>query len=412
MVSSDFIPVTIGGITLFAFLLRSKAHGLRGQKERQLRRFYEFFAGGGMARAGLGVGWKCLLANDFDAKKGASYIRNWGSDHLIVDDIRNLSPDDMPDQPDLIWGSFPCQDLSLAGLGGGLKGARSGTFWPFVHHIQTLRDENRAPAVIALENVLGTLTSHQGKDFTAICRALRDLGYRFGAIVMDAALFVPQSRPRLIIVAMRADLPMPVGIIRQAPQVPWHTKGLRNAYDSLPKTLQKQWLWWDMPKPAERILRFADLVEDRPASTKWHTKSETRALLSMMSEVNLAKVETAKSAGVRMVGTIYKRTRVEHGIKVQRAEVRFDEIAGCLRTPAGGSSRQLIMVVENSSIRSRLISTRETARLMGLPETYILPDRYNEAYHLTGDGVAVPVVRYLSQHLFEPLIPAAQSARV
>ncbi|WP_097804157.1 DNA cytosine methyltransferase [Pelagimonas varians] len=377
-----------------------------------MRRFYEFFAGGGMARAGLGVGWKCLLANDFDAKKGASYIRNWGSDHLIVDDIRNLSPDDMPDQPDLIWGSFPCQDLSLAGLGGGLKGARSGTFWPFVHHIQTLRDENRAPAVIALENVLGTLTSHQGKDFTAICRALRDLGYRFGAIVMDAALFVPQSRPRLIIVAMRADLPMPVGIIRQAPQVPWHTKGLRNAYDSLPKTLQKQWLWWEMPKPAERILRFADLVEDRPASTKWHTKSETRALLSMMSEVNLAKVETAKSAGVRMVGTIYKRTRVEHGIKVQRAEVRFDEIAGCLRTPAGGSSRQLIMVVENSSIRSRLISTRETARLMGLPETYILPDRYNEAYHLTGDGVAVPVVRYLSQHLFEPLIPAAQSARV
>ncbi|WP_299921601.1 DNA cytosine methyltransferase [uncultured Pelagimonas sp.] len=373
-----------------------------------MRRFYEFFAGGGMARAGLGTGWTCLLANDFDAKKGASYARNWGAEHLIVDDIRNLGPDDMPGQPDLIWGSFPCQDLSLAGMGGGLKGARSGTFWPFVHHIQSLRDENRAPAVIALENVLGTLTSHKGKDFTAICRALRDLGYRFGALVMDAALFVPQSRPRLIIVAMRNDLPLPKGVTATAPQEPWHNKALCNAYDALPKAVQKHWQWWDMPQPPQRVLRFADLVEDQPKSTKWHNKSETRTLLSMMSEVNLAKVETAKASGVRMVGTIYKRTRVEHGIKVQRAEIRFDEIAGCLRTPAGGSSRQLIMVVENDSIRSRLISTRETARLMGLPETYQLPERYNEAYHLTGDGVAVPVVRHLTKHLFEQMIPAMQ----
>lgn len=135
-------------------------------------------------------------------------------------------------------------------------------------------------------------------------------------------------------------------------------------------------------------------------------------LLSMMSEVNLAKVETAKASETRMVGTIYKRTRYEHGIKVQRAEIRFDEIAGCLRTPAGGSSRQLIMVVEGNRIRSRLISTRETARLMGLPDTYALPERYNEAYHLTGDGVAVPVVRYIAKHLFEKLISSVEKAKM
>jgi len=120
--------------------------------------------------------------------------------------------------------------------------------------------------------------------------------------------------------------------------------------------------------------------------------------------VNLAKVETAKAAGNRMVGGVYKRTRFHHGIKVQRAEVRFDDIAGCLRTPAGGSSRQLILVVEGDKIRSRLISTRETARLMGLPDSYKLPKAYNEAYHLTGDGVAVPVVRYIAQHIIEPIL--------
>ncbi|GBQ50727.1 hypothetical protein AA15973_2194 [Komagataeibacter sucrofermentans DSM 15973] len=125
----------------------------------------------------------------------------------------------------------------------------------------------------------------------------------------------------------------------------------------------------------------------------------------MMSATNLAKVNAAKRAGRRMVGAIYRRTRLdENGAKVQRAEVRFDDIAGCLRTPAGGSSRQTIIVVDGRKVRSRLISTRETARLMGLEDHYKLPKNYNEAYHLTGDGVAVPVVRHLAQHILEPLL--------
>ncbi|WP_299280770.1 DNA cytosine methyltransferase [uncultured Tateyamaria sp.] len=376
-----------------------------------MRSFYEFFAGGGMALAGLGEGWQCLLANDFDHKKAETYRANWGGDHLIVDDIRNIAPEDMPGKPDMVWGSFPCQDLSLAGEGAGLRGDRSGTFWPFIHHIQALRDEGRAPGIIALENVLGTLTSHKGADFTAICEALSSLGYRYGAIVADAVHFVPQSRPRLFIIAVRADVTAPALTISDGPKTPWHPTSLKNAFGRLPSALQDNWLWWSMPTPPQRQTKFADFVEDRPTSTKWHSASETTTLLSMMSEVNLAKVETAKAAGVKMVGTIYKRTRHEHGIKVQRAEIRFDEIAGCLRTPAGGSSRQLIMVVEGKKIRSRLISTRETARLMGLPDSYALPARYNEAYHLTGDGVAVPVVRYIAEHLFEKLISKTEPAQ-
>ena len=90
--------------------------------------------------------------------------------------------------------------------------------------------------------------------------------------------------------------------------------------------------------------------------------------------------------------------------------MRFDDIAGCLRTPAGGSSRQVILIVNGENVRSRLISPRETARLMGLPDTYELPNNYNEAYHLTGDGVAVPVVRHLAKHIFEPLLSAQAAA--
>ena len=128
----------------------------------------------------------------------------------------------------------------------------------------------------------------------------------------------------------------------------------------------------------------------------------------MMSPLNLAKVEEAKRQGRRVVGGVYKRTRPNgpNGSKLQRAEIRFDDVSGCLRTPSGGSSRQVVVVVEGGLVRSRLISTRETARLMGLPETYLLPGNYNEGYHLAGDGVAVPVVRHLAEHLLEPIVAA------
>jgi DNA (cytosine-5)-methyltransferase 1 len=132
----------------------------------------------------------------------------------------------------------------------------------------------------------------------------------------------------------------------------------------------------------------------------------------MMSPINLAKVEAAKRAGRRMVGGVYKRTRLnDNGAKVQRAEIRFDDVSGCLRTPAGGSSRQVIVVVDGAKVRSRLISARETARLMGLKDDYKLPRNYNEAYHLTGDGVAVDVVRHLAKHIFEPLLALNAKAR-
>ena len=77
--------------------------------------FYEFFAGGGMARLGLGDGWNCLFANDFDPLKAATYRNNFGEDHLHKGDVWAVSPFDLPDRADLAWASSPCQDVSLAG---------------------------------------------------------------------------------------------------------------------------------------------------------------------------------------------------------------------------------------------------------------------------------------------------------
>jgi len=371
-------------------------------------KFYEFFAGGGMARAGLGQGWVCAFANDFDHKKGETYRDNWGDGgEFTVGDIRKISANDLPGAAELAWASFPCQDLSLAGGGAGLRGERSGTFYPFWDVMHGLAKEARAPRIIALENVVGTLTSHAGKDFTAICETYRRAGYRFGAMVIDAALFVPQSRPRLFVVGVRNDVEIPSRLSASTPTGIFHPRNLQTAHGLLPESVRQDWLWWNLPIPAKRNVIFGDLIEDNPACVDWHTPDQTAALLAMMTPINLAKVDRARQAGRRVVGTVYKRTRMGPHGKAVRAEVRFDDVAGCLRTPAGGSSRQTIVVVDGGSIRSRLISTRETARLMGLPDDYRLPSGRNEAYHLTGDGVVVPVVRYLAEHLFEPLLAKA-----
>lgn len=369
--------------------------------------FYEFFAGGGMARLGLGPRWECLFSNDFDLKKAASYRSNHlPANELFVGDIATVAPDQLPGCADLAWASFPCQDLSLAGSGAGLKGARSGTFWSFWRLMQALAAEGRPPKTIVLENVCGAVTSHGGRDFAAICGALHEAGYSFGAIAVDAVHWVPQSRPRLFILGVHRGLLLPSQVHQSSGSFEWHPEAIQRAYRSLPQAVRESWKWWQMPLPKPRTTKLADIVEGTPTGTNWHSREETERLLLLMNPLHASKVERAiqqsLETGKIIVGGVYKRTRDGR----QRAEVRFDDVAGCLRTPVGGSSRQSIIVVSEGTIRSRLLSTREAARLMGLPDNYILPAHYNAAYHLVGDGVVVPVVRHLAQHILEPVLTA------
>lgn len=363
-----------------------------------------------MARAGLS-GWRCSFANDFDPMKADVYRANWGEDDLVCGDVADIETEQLHGRADLVWGSFPCQDLSLAGTSKGLgsstadKHTRSGSFWPFWSLLRDLKAEGRAPRTLVLENVYGAITSNSGRDFAAICEVIANAGYRFGALVIDGRRFVAQSRPRLFIVAVDESVSVPSSLISDAPISAWTPPRLRAAYDSLPPKVRASAVWWALPEPTKTPKRFSTLIENNPTDVRWHSDAETRQLLSLMTAVNQAKVAEAKRKGRRVVGGVYRRTRLdENGQKVQRAEVRFDEVAGCLRTPAGGSSRQIILVVDGETIRSRLLSGREAARLMGLPDSYKLPPRYNDAYHVAGDGVVVPVVSHLAKHLLEPLL--------
>lgn len=367
----------------------------------ELPTFYEFFAGGGMARLGLGEGWRCVFANDFDPVKADVYRANFfdAAEHFRQGDVWALEAGDLPGRADLAWASSPCQDFSLAGGRAGLKGGRSSAFFGFWRLVEALNAEGRAPRTVVIENVAGLFTSHGGADFTALCAALAREGYSFGALEIDAARFLPQSRPRAFVIAVRED--PPADLVGEGP---FQTRLVREARARLPAELARRWIWWRAEAPG---VPNADLASLLDAEADWHAPATTEALLALMSPLHRQRVEALKASGAAAVGALFRRMRIEDGVRVQRAEARFDGLAGCLRTPRGGSSRQTLIVVEAGRVRTRLLSAREGARLMGLPDGYALPARATAGLHVVGDGVAVPVVRWLAAQLLEPHLSGA-----
>ncbi len=358
--------------------------------------FYDFFAGVGMVDLALTPGWRCLWANDIDPKKAAIYRANHDPGVFHFGDVSDVEAADLPSGAAMAWASFPCQDLSLAGWRRGMASDRSGTFWAFWRLMRDLHAKGRRPPLIVIENVAGLL---YGPDFGGLCEALAALDMQFGALLIDADRFLPQSRPRVFVVAVDSRLD-PVGLTQPDHQnSDWFDKRVLSAYESLDSRLQDRWRWWRLPAPTTPVRKVESLIFAEPVGVSWHSRAETAHLLSLMSPTNLAKIESARQHAGRSVGFLYRRTRAEG----QRAEVRFDGVAGCLRTSTGGSSRQTVVVVENGEVRTRLLAPREAARLMGLPDRFRLPDRFSAAYHAMGDGVAVPVVAWLGKHLLTPL---------
>jgi len=360
--------------------------------------FYEYFSGGGMARIGLN-GWQCIFANDNDSKKAATYKANFGENEIISEDISKLDVSRIPKGGMLAWASFPCQDLSLAGNQNGINAHRSGTFWKFWEHCVFLKQNDHLPMIV-VENVIGLLTSGQGKDFHMLLQAMSDAGYVFGALVIDAKHFLPQSRPRVFVVAIKKGINVPRTNMLPMSDGFWHDKKILKAYNGLPGNLKNDWRWWYLPRPPERTIQLANIIE--ADVNDWFNDEKLDKLLNAMSESHRQLLDSARMNG-NVIGTIYKRTREVHGIKTVRAELRLDGLAGALRTPAGGSSKQIVVFAGAKKIKARFFTARESARLMGMPDSYSIPTNINETYHLTGDGVAVPVVNWLNEHLLTPI---------
>ncbi|MGB3136847.1 MAG: DNA (cytosine-5-)-methyltransferase, partial [Nodosilinea sp.] len=314
--------------------------------------------------------------------------------HYKVHDIFSICPADIPDTI-LATASFPCVDLSLAGNLKGINGRHSSAFWGFT---QILDGQANKPKIVMLENVAGWLTSNSGQDFRITIQELNRLGYACDVFAIDAAHFVPQSRPRVFVVGMQASSVNQDIFVFSKRSSSLKTQALEKAVTT---NFDLCWSFLDVPTLPDKIK--ADLnsvIENISANDdRWWSENEVKRHLNMMSPINLAYLQGLQKLSKYSYCPMYRRVR---GGK-QRAELRKDGLAGCLRTARGGSSRQMFVRVGEGTIKMRLMTPREYARLQGVPDNYPLPPQINQALTGFGDAVCVPVIIWIAENILNPL---------
>lgn len=343
----------------------------------------DFFAGSGLATEGLQPYFDVIWANDICEKKAATYKANHPPETFHLGRIEDVHGNDLP-PVSLSWASFPCQDVSLAGNLEGIESSRSGLVWQWLRVIDEMPLK---PPIVVAENVVGLLTAAKGQYYLAVHRALRDRGYRVGAVVLDAIHWLPQSRPRVFIVGAANRNTEHFEALRPL----WcHPAAVRQV-----AVIAEDFVWWSLPKPSARRMSLEDLID---YDAKTHSPQQTQHNLELIPQPHRERMK-AMINSTKAVFPGYKRTR--NGEQV--LELRFDSVAGCLRTPRGGSSRQYLVIYNNGTYETRLLTVKEAARLMGAPASYKIMGTYNDGYKAMGDAVAVPAVRYLARHLLAPL---------
>ena len=369
----------------------------------------EFFAGIGLVRLAIeAAGFDVVFANDIDPMKHKIYADNFSIDDFVLGDIHQLAADSIPDC-ELFTASFPCNDLSVAGAQSGLDGAQSSAFWGLIRILRELGE--RRPTVVMLENVPGFLASQGGRDFARALTALNELGYLVDAVMIDAARFVPQSRQRLFVVASGPHV-----------RVPGHEDTEEHATANANEPLEQSslrpraltefivrhpeitWRLAELPELPTARPRLRDLIENLPDDDPaWWVEKRVEYFMSQLSPRHAAEAALLIAGHRVSYGTAFRRVRRGKSM----AELRTDGIAGCLRTPRGGSGRQILFKAGSGRRQVRLLTARECARLQGVPDAYAINVTLNQALFGFGDAVCVPAVEWLARHYLLPVARAA-----
>jgi DNA (cytosine-5)-methyltransferase 1 len=142
----------------------------------------------GLERSGMRCDWQV----EIDPYARAVLAKHW-PDVRRHEDVRTFPPPEGEWGVDVICGGFPCQDISVAGKGAGLAGARSGLWYEYARIIGELR-----PRYVIVENVAALLARGMG----TVLGDLSSLGYDAEwHIIPASAVGAPHRRERVWIVA-------------------------------------------------------------------------------------------------------------------------------------------------------------------------------------------------------------------
>lgn len=353
----------------------------------------EFFSGIGLARAGMRkAGVDTIWANDIDATKCQLYQAQWGNADLVCGNVFAIDSEKVP-TADVAWASSPCTDLSLAGKREGLVvGRESSAFFGFIGVIEGMGA--RKPQALVLENVCGLASSHGGDDFRMVVSEFNRLGYSVDAFELDARRWLPQSRPRMFIVGLLN--PLGGGVLDSAVRpgkLSWiHSdSGLTTHVTRLPEA---------PPLLSKGFTSLCEKLNDDDA--RWWDEARVDAFTASLSAVQRERFECLKGTKCLVARTAYRRTRSGRPVW----EIRGDDIAGCLRTARGGSSKQAVVVFERGSARVRWMTGREYAVLQGAGGFSLEGFRESQIQYAFGDAVAVPAVQWLMRAAVLPSLNA------
>lgn len=275
---------------------------------------------------------------DFFARK--TYEANFGE--TPAGDISKISSDEIP-QHDLILAGFPCQPFSHAGLRKGFDDTRGTLFFD----IARIAD-SRKPKVLLLENVRGFLTHDGGRTFAVVRRVLDEMGYQVFHKVLNARDFgLPQSRPRLFIVAIRRELEI-----------------------TLP---------FEFPTPPQNEVRLGSILE---ASVDPKYTISDRLWIGHQRRKR-DHLEKGNGFGFNIFHSDSPHTRT--------LSARYYK---------DGSE----ILIHQDGANPRKLTPREAARLQGFPDSFLIPVSDAQAYKEFGNSVPIPVIRAIAQKLAPTLL--------
>ena len=223
-------------------------------------RAIELFTGcGGMALGFENAGIQSELLVEWDRHACATLRKNWPQKNLIEGDVAEVDFEDLAGQVEIVAGGFPCQAFSYAGEGRGFADIRGTMFFQFARCVEQVR-----PKIALGENVRGLLKHDGGRTLETMLAKLRELGYRSAVRVLRAQFHdVPQKRERLIILAVRDDIHMPILFPREHD----YTITLRDALSGVPDSPGQEYAakkrqvldlvppggyWRDLPEEIQR----------------------------------------------------------------------------------------------------------------------------------------------------------------
>lgn len=365
----------------------------------------DFFAGIGLVSMGLErAGWKTVYALDYEEEKATAYTNQFGSGHYHTKNIAEEMGKNIPDVT-LAHASFPCTDLSVAGARKGIHKGESSAFWHFVRILNEMKEvhgEGRPPLVL-LENVEGLLTSNGGKDLRAVLESLNKLNYNVDLLRIDASKFVPQSRVRLFMVGVHNNVVKKFDSDDLLQEFHLCSSDVRpkKILEFISKNADLNWYFHSLPNLPERKMILEDIIDTK--AEWWDEKRSMRAYNQMHKRHQLL-IDQKKQEKKYSYFPAFRRMRLRDGKPQSTVEIRTDGIAGCLRTPKGGSARQILVRAGFGKFDVRLINGEEAARLMGADEFKIDPTlSLNQVLFGFGDAVCVPVLEWIGNRYFNSL---------